>query len=68
MTFSTGTGGTIAGKQQTQRPLLTTTVLKINNPFLAEQKIPGVYLFQLQLKLLTMATLGKEADRREGGC
>lgn len=35
VTFSTGTGGTIAGKQQTQRPLLTTTVLKINNPFLA---------------------------------
>ena len=45
VTFSTGTGGTIAGKQQTQRHLLTTTVH---------------LLIQLQLKLFTTATLGAE--------
>ena len=38
VTFSTGTGGTIAGKQQTQRPLLTTTVLKTTTLFLPNQK------------------------------
>lgn len=34
VTFSTGTGGTIAGEQQTQWPLLTTSVLKITTLFL----------------------------------
>ena len=38
VTFSTGTGGTIAGKQLTQRPLLTTTVLKITTLFLPNKK------------------------------
>ena len=44
VTFSTGTGGTIAGKQQTATPPNNNSV-KDNNPFLAEPKIPGIYLF-----------------------
>ena len=44
VTFSTGTGGTIAGEQQTQRPLLATSVLKITTLFLPN-KNPLAFIY-----------------------
>ena len=63
VTFSTGTGGTIAGKQQTQRALLTTTVLKIITLLLLNKKSQA-FTYSTKVETLHSGHLGAEKSGR----